>query len=655
MKLNKPLIYKILFWFVLFFLILVYNELARYGLADAKGAGHRDDQSIAFFILALILFLSGFKKSVARPAIISVMALLIIFAVVNWWYYDFYRDYLTPDTLKLAMYAEESSLAWDGLKYKKEALFFVLTMLAMLGIFFSLDQHKPKKKTLVISALVCLGFAIQQQVVLSDISRGGLKHRGVNHISYFIKGFIPAKKFELTDEHIHRLAEALPDKKIASADPKYPLFQDPGTSNAVKNPKNVIVVVLESVRMAETGLYGNTQDSDTPNLDRFARESLNFSRHYANSNQTVRGEMAILCSAMDYINGSPYSMGGDPLKANCLPSILKHYGYETHWIHGYKKKFFNRENFFPLLGFQHIHDMEVIDPAEEKPKIGWGIADTEVFDYALTTLEQKTTPFFAEILTLSNHYPYLWDWGIDFPDRLELNREYVEEEDNLYPAYQRGIYYTDYALGQFIERFKQSKLYENTLLVVTADHGIWTFPDQMLQTTEISNELKKNEMYFRLPLLIHAANLDARQIDVPVSQVDIAPSVLDYLGVEFPNAFLGESLLTQALNENRPVYVMSSGSYGVRRNNQYCYPVETSDLCSTYYRKCDSYTKSDAKTICVSTDEDMLVSTDQLTAVEVDISSDDVFINLTQRFLEYGYIPPEQMLELPVTQALAKF
>ena len=636
---------KAFYWLFIIFLVAAYNEFARYALPDAKGAGNRDDQSVGFFILsALFLFLT-FRKNISRISIVVFILLLSFFAISNWWFYDFYRDFLTPGAVKLAIYAEETSMAWGGLKYKEEALYYVLSMIVLVSVLFSLDRYKPKKKTLYISSLVVFVLAVQQQVVLSDIEKGGLKHRGVNHISYFIKGFVPRKRFEISKKHIGHIKASFPEKSIGISDPLFPLYQSvEKTLAGTHRNKNVIIIVMESVRMAETGLYDNPDPSVTPNLDKLGRQSLNFKSHYANSNQTVRGEVAILCSALDYINGGPYSLAGDAMRTNCLPSILSQYGYETYWIHGYKKDFFNRENFFPKLGFKHLLDRDVINVNRDKHELGWGVSDSEVLDYALEQLEKSEKPFFAEIMTLSNHYPYLWDWGIPFPDNLMATDQLVED-DNLYPAYKRGIYYTDHSLGQFFERFKNSKLYENTLLVVTADHGIWTFPEKLINASDAPSELQKNEIYFRLPLLIHAKDLKPNSIDKPASQVDITPTILDYLGIQYPNSFLGDSLLTRKADGDYPVYFMASGSYGVRRDKQYCYPVDTSGLCSSYYRTCDSYTKSDAKTMCVSTSDDLLLSVDNLEVINVDTRSDDVFINLSQQFLDYGFMPSNQILQ----------
>ncbi len=642
---KKQLLLKSLFWISLFILVIVYNDFAREGLPEAKGRGHKDDQSIILFIYGVLLLFATFKTNFLRITTFSLIFLLIIFAVSNWWYYDFYRDYLTPDTLRLAVYAEETTLAWGGLKYKGLALSFLISMFVLLGLYFKLAVNKPGNKALVIIAFLSFMLSAQQQVDASNRALGGLRHHGINHISYFIKNLFPKEKLIITNKHIQHFKNAIPEKKINTENSQYTLFQNVEKSDLLDTvKKNVILIVLESVRMAETGLYANARKSVTPNLDNLAEKSLSFRNHYANSNQTVRGEVAILCSALDYINGSPYSVSGSKLKTNCLPSILKQFGYETYWIHGYKREFFNREEFFPKLGFNRIIDRDVLNVNDDKKMVGWGVADIDLFDTALNLLEKESKPFFAEILTLSNHYPYLWDWDIQFPEHLKLEKELIEGQDSLYPAYKQGVFYTDNALGKFLERFNKSKLYENTLLIVTGDHGIWTFTEELLNAQGTKSELTKNEKYFRLPLIMHSADLKHDVYTKPVSQIDIAPSILDYLSIEYPNAFLGQSLFGRTENGDYPVFFLAAGSYGVRRDKQYCYPVDTSEMCKNYHRKCDSYQSSSAISTCFTTPLDLLESDNELEIVEVDQESDNILIEMTQHFLEYGFMPDDKIM-----------
>jgi phosphoglycerol transferase MdoB-like AlkP superfamily enzyme len=249
-------------------------------------------------------------------------------------------------------------------------------------------------------------------------------------------------------------------------------------------------------------------------------------------------------------------------------------------------------------------------------------------------------------MTLSNHYPYLWDWGIEFPQNLLLTSNLNGDEDNIYPAYRRGIHYTDKALGQFLERFENSKLADNTLLIITGDHGIWTFPDQLLNQDDLEGELRRNEIYFRLPLLIHAPDLPAETRTQPASQLDIAPTVLDYLGIEIANAFIGKSLLQTDSENTNPVYFMAAGGYGVRNSNQYCYPVDTTDSCSSVkkYRSCSAVT-GDANTVCVESNQDLILPEVKFELSNSDQTDQKTLIDLTQHLLRHEYLPREELLQ----------
>ena len=634
----REILPKWAFWVVAILLVALFNDFARVGLPEAKRVGHHADMAVMLFLLSAVLLFYLLPKWFARGIIAFTFFWLTIFTIVNWWFFAFYRDYLTPSTLKLAIYAEETVMAWDGLTYKLDALWFIIAMFIGCGLLFRLDRYKPGSKAIFIVAIVIFSLGCYKQYQVGLRALGGLKHKGTNHITYFVQNFTPPKMIEFTEQNLQQLKSIFPYKQFTGG-VDYPLFQDQQQSAQPDNLKNVLIIALESVRVAETGQNSANNYSVTPNLDAIANESIAATRAYANANQTVRSEVSILCSALDFINGAPYAHLGKPLNTPCIPNILSEYGYETYWIHGYKKSFYNRENFFPSLGFKYIADRAVIEQAGYTKQLGWGVADDDLFKYTLATLEKSKKPFFAEVLTLSNHFPYLWDWGIEFPPELELPADIKESIEAAYPAYKRGIYFTDYQLGKFWQAFKNSPLYENTLVIITGDHGIWTFPDGLKQDSSFAAELHKNEVYFRTPLIFHAADLDAKLIDKAISHADIAPTILDYLGINYPNAFLGESVFDRIEGETYPVYFLASGGFGVRRDNLYCYPIDTSGLCQGYNRKCKDYQLENTGTQCVTTDQDILHQIQPFELADHDLSNDQMLIRITQDALNSRFIP----------------
>ena len=102
----------------------------------------------------------------------------------------------------------------------------------------------------------------------------------------------------------------------------------------------------------------------------------------------------------------------------------------------------------------------------------------------------------------------------------------------------------DNTFGEFIEKFKNSPLYDNTIIVFTADHATYsdsdfkeTFPDRL--------EIKFINQIDAMPLFIYHKDVEAKEIDVDGrTTIDFAPTVLDYLDISKPNYFLGESLFS---------------------------------------------------------------------------------------------------------------
>jgi arylsulfatase A-like enzyme len=189
-----------------------------------------------------------------------------------------------------------------------------------------------------------------------------------------------------------------------------------------------------------------------------------------------------------------------------------------------------------------------------------GACDEDTFEYALDLFEKKTQPFFAEIMTLSNH----WQFDADFPTiartpRVKGNQDYVN--------YSHGIFYADYALGKFFDAIRKRPIYDNTVFILTGDHGIWYFPDDVGP----DNEVWKKELYFRGPCIIWSPKLIKPQvIDALASQIDIAPTILDLLNINVPNSFMGTSVL---LDDTDPRYVfpIQDGRWNYRIGDTYVY------------------------------------------------------------------------------------
>ena len=320
----------------------------------------------------------------------------------------------------------------------------------------------------------------------------------------------------------------------------------PGQDGEIRD-YNVIFILMESIRSYECGFLGASQ-SFTPRLDKLAEKALVFDNFYANGSQTVRAELASLCSVYTNPIGVPDYLVNPNVKLISFPEILGNFGYDTLWFSGYTADFHNKRAFLSKHGISKIYDRDVL-PRPRQPEIGWGMNDCEMFDHVYNVLEDSSKPFFAQITTLSNHVAK----ESIYPTQ---NQTPPTKGSGKYIKYTEGIYYTDYAVSQFIEKILNSDLAEDTIVIAMGDHGLWLFPDK------VKAPMEKLEIMFRVPLCIWGPEDIIRPgHDGTIgSQVDLSPTLMDYLNIKHQNTFLGQSLLNQDIPANERYVVTLLGS-----------------------------------------------------------------------------------------------
>lgn len=347
--------------------------------------------------------------------------------------------------------------------------------------------------------------------------------------------------------------------------PDYPLLRTPPVrtpGGGLGRPRNVVLVLMESVRALEVGLGGD-RPSALPNLRRLAEEGLTFEDAYAAGNFTIRGELSVLCGTLPNPEGGPIYMRYPYVRLSCLPQILADAGWSTYWISAYDANYGNKREFLEAHGVQHVQDVSGFAGRHlEMPKLGWGPSDQDMYAYALDVLDGAKRPFFAELMTLSNHHPWEDDYGLPHPPGFDL-----APQSEAYRNYLQGLYYTDEALGAFVEAARAHPWFDDTLFVFVGDHGTWVMPHDLAA----ADPARQVEAFFRTPLVFWSpANLAPRTRTEVASQIDVAPTILDLLGVSAPAAFTGRSLLG-ALPADRTAVMWHDGELHVREGDTYCY------------------------------------------------------------------------------------
>jgi phosphoglycerol transferase MdoB-like AlkP superfamily enzyme len=344
---------------------------------------------------------------------------------------------------------------------------------------------------------------------------------------------------------------------------------------------NVVLITEESFGAEFVGTYGDTRGL-TPAFDRLAQQGVLFRHAYATGTRTVRGLEALVTSFPPIPSESIVKRPGNEGIAT-WGQVMREHGYHTSFLYGGFGYFDNMNYFFSHNGFAVSDRSDIPEPNFANI---WGVSDEDLFNHARTYFDQRhaeNTPFFSVLMTTSNHKPYTFP--ADVPG--------VAPQGGGRDA---GIRYADYALGKFIEAAQEHAWFDNTLFVIVADHGARVYGKAEIPLHS-----------YEIPLLLLApAHLQAQVITRPTSQIDVAPTVLGLLGLEYSAPFFGQDALadTQSpvllFNHNHNVALYRDGKLAVLGLQQqanvyaYHYPEDTLeavapetellDLAAAYYQ-----------------------------------------------------------------------
>lgn len=298
-------------------------------------------------------------------------------------------------------------------------------------------------------------------------------------------------------------------------------------SNVASERKlNVVLISVESLSASYSGTYGAVP-SLTPKLDALSDKSLLFTRLYASGTRTVRGLEALALSV-------PPTPGESIVKRPnneglfSLAEVFNSKGYESQFIYGGYGAFDNMNYFFRNNGYQ-VSDRS--DIAKENIHFSniWGVADEDLYSLAIDKFDQahsSGTPFFAHVMTTSNHRPYT------FP-----------EGRGPWPQGKResAVSYSDWAIADFIERARSKPWFDDTLFVLTSDH-----------CASSAGKAQLPVFRYHIPMWIYSPlHVAPGKFEEMVAQIDIAPTILGLLGMDYETEFYGSDVFARAPGTQR--------------------------------------------------------------------------------------------------------
>jgi arylsulfatase A-like enzyme len=329
---------------------------------------------------------------------------------------------------------------------------------------------------------------------------------------------------------------------------------------APKPERLVLMISIDTLRPDHLGVYGYARKT-SPALDRLAADSVVFETVVATSPWTIPSHAALLSSTFPRVHRATAET---PISSSVslLAEVLVEAGWQTAGFidtpymsvdRGFGRGFEHYDDLAPPSG-NNRRTAEIVRErllswlaqADERPTFAfWHIMDVHG-PYG------APAPFggrFRSTLAPANEDPRLGEMrNLSIHDYLELDR--FASFDELVATYDEGIASVDHVIGGLLDVLRDAGLYEDALILVTSDHGeslldrgIWVGHGLFLTDDEI-----------RVPLIVKLpgnAHAGTRVGDL-VSQIDIAPTLLDSLSVMPPATFVGESLLPLAAGKPRP-------------------------------------------------------------------------------------------------------
>lgn len=305
---------------------------------------------------------------------------------------------------------------------------------------------------------------------------------------------------------------------------------------AKKHP-NVLWIVIDSLRGDIIGRYGVT-----PNLDLFQKKAINFQYHLVNAAWTRPSTLVFFTGK--YASANPVNFWDYPTtksevdafyrtEKHPLPKLLKNHSFVSYMV-GNNPFLTDKFGLGVEVGFDQLYDFS--NYSEDTKKI------TKKTMEVLEEISSEEKPFFLFLNYNDPHKPYTPPEG--FTDRIQTIEILDEKKRN----YLGEVAFVDEELGKVFEELKTKNLWDNTLILITADHG-----EVMHAAHAISPFTGTNTYYghgqdlflenIHVPLLMKLPGLTQKQsIAAMTRSIDLFPTVLDYCELPIPKSIQGKSL-----------------------------------------------------------------------------------------------------------------
>lgn len=332
---------------------------------------------------------------------------------------------------------------------------------------------------------------------------------------------------------------------------------DTPTARGTERP-NVLLYVVDTLRADHLGCYGYPRPT-SPRIDRLAAEGVVFSRTIAQSSWTKPATASMLTGRTPSAHGAIDPAAGIRPGAVTLAEVLRQHGYRT-------AAFVTNVNVRSGLGFERGFEQYVY-LAEDRARPTMHMPADELDTQVVRWLDERAAkgPFFVYVHASDPHAPYAASGAapgrdgaaatrkslVPRPPTLPPSRDpltllrrdpsarTLEHIDYLRALYDREVAFVDGAIGQLMEALRARAVYEDTLVIITSDHG-----EEFYEHGGFEHGRTLYHEQLAVPLVIRfpGARYAGRRVSSIARQIDILPTLLACLGIPIPAGVQGISL-----------------------------------------------------------------------------------------------------------------
>jgi len=352
--------------------------------------------------------------------------------------------------------------------------------------------------------------------------------------------------------------------------------------NNVKKP-NIILISIDSLRPDHLKCYGYFRNT-SPNIDGLANDGVMFTDSVSTTTWTLPAHISMLTSL--YPEAHQVIHDGVRLseKATVCSEILQTAGYVNA---GFVSGPYLHSRFGYNQGFDIYDDYTINFSSNEEAHRG--ITSPRIHKRISSWLEQNyKQPFFLFLHYWDVHYDYIppapFDTMFDKYYKGDISSRNFEHNWRINPSmpkrdlehiialYDGEIAFTDSYIGKLLRMLKELGIYDNTMIIFTADHG-----DEFFEHGEKGHRKNLFDTTLKVPLIIKFPNnrWAGHQVEHQAGIVDIVPTFLDYLDINPKVILQGKSLLpliTEEKQEDKSYYFADlHGNPKCVRTGQYKY------------------------------------------------------------------------------------